>query len=137
AENGCESQLASDGANCGACGATCGAGQVCLNGGCVSPAGTPTGTPGRGPVLAPLTIFEPLGRLKGAGVIGGSPGGVGPRVGGPGGPGWRAAVLRAVGPPAPRPPPPPRARAPPSPPPPPAGNRPPPLFNAIAFVVVP
>ena len=43
--NGCESQVTSDAANCGACGITCGSGQACENSVCVDVPGESCGTP--------------------------------------------------------------------------------------------
>ncbi|MEZ4407443.1 MAG: hypothetical protein R3A52_13350 [Polyangiales bacterium] len=40
ASNGCEADLRSDAARCGACGNACGAGEVCASGACGFPAGT-------------------------------------------------------------------------------------------------
>ena len=39
AANGCEIDLSSDGANCGACGSACTGGQACASGSCACPAG--------------------------------------------------------------------------------------------------
>jgi hypothetical protein len=42
ASNGCESVLASDAANCGACGASCATGRACVSGACVQCTGSQT-----------------------------------------------------------------------------------------------